>query len=201
MYVRGGMTHLSNDVRSDALNLMEWLLEAAGDEVVSCPGGWLKTLNSFSSMLGWNPSVGSAMSSKGWTSASKTTLGAKKGPEAQSRQIQVLALFLSVGFRPETPVPYSPRAYWDNLYRLPGTPNPFAYLNLFGTPRDEDSEMYPDRSSRLRVFDARWRGAISVGMDGAKKEGGAVGRAAAALDRVINDGRKSNGSVLSSEVS
>ncbi|KAK0655999.1 Rix1 complex component [Cercophora newfieldiana] len=191
MYARAGMTHMSNIIRTDALNVMEWLLEVAGDEVVSCPGGWLKTLNSFSSMLGWNPSVGSALSSQGWTSASKTTLGAgsKKGPEAQCRQIQVLTQFLAVGFKPETSEPYNPRAYWDNIYRLPGTPNPFAHLNLFGTPRDEDSEMYPDRPSRQRVFDAKWKGAIAAGMDGARKEGGTVGRAAAGLSKVLDLGK------------
>lgn len=188
MYIRGGMTHLSNDIRSDTLNVLEWLLDVAGQETVSCPGGWLKTLNSFSSMLGWNPNVGSAASNKGWTSASKAALGTKKGPEAQVRQIQVLAKFLQTGFRPEPPVPYNPMAYWDNIYRLPQTPNPFAYLNLFGAPRDEDSEMYPDRVSRQRVFDEKWRAAISAGMTGAKKEGGTVGRAAAALDRALGEG-------------
>ncbi|KAK4124995.1 hypothetical protein N657DRAFT_643786 [Parathielavia appendiculata] len=188
MYIRGGMTHLSNDIRNDTLNILEWLLEVAGDEVVSCPGGWLKTLNSFSSMLGWNPSVGSATSSKGWTLAPKATLGSKKGPEAQARQIQVLAKFLQTGFRAEAPLPHNPMAYWDNIYRLPETPNPFAYLNLFGTPRDEDSEMYPDRISRQRIFDAKWRPAISAGMESAKKEGGTVGRAAATLDRALSVG-------------
>jgi len=188
MYVRGGMTHLSNDIRGDTLNILEWLLDAVGEETVSCPGGWLKTLNSFSSMLGWNPSVGTAMSSKGWTSASKAALGTKKGPEAQVRQITVLAKFLQAGFRPEAPVPYNPMAYWDNIYCLPKTPNPFAYLNLFGAPRDEDSEMYPDRISRQRVFDAKWRAAITAGMAEAKKEGGNVGRAAAALDRALSSG-------------
>ena len=200
MYVRGGMTHLASEIRTDALNLMEWLLDAAGDEVVSCPGGWLKTLNSFSSMLGWNPNVGAAISSQGWTSASKTTLGgaAKKGAaEVQARQIQVLTRFLATGFKPELPVPYDPRAYWDSIYRLPAVSNPFAHLNLFGAPRDEDSEMYPDRSSRQRVFDAKWRQAILSGMDGAKKEGGAVGRAAAGLDRVLSDGlRESNSAFI-----
>lgn len=192
MYVRGGMTHMSNAIRTDALSVMEWLLEIAGDEVVSCPGGWLKTLNSFSSMLGWNPSVGSSLSSQGWTSASKTTLGtgSKKGPEAQCRQIQVLTQFLAVGFKPEMLEPYSQAAYWDNLYRLPATSNPFAQLNLFGPPRDQDSEMYPDRSLRQRVFDAKWRGAILAGMDGARKEGGTVGRAAAGLSRVLDEGAK-----------
>ncbi|KAL2149932.1 hypothetical protein VTH82DRAFT_7608 [Thermothelomyces myriococcoides] len=188
MYIRGGMTHLSNDIRGDTLNVLEWLLEIAGDEAVSCPGGWLKTLNSFSSMLGWNPNVGSALTSKGWTSSSRATLGTKKGPEIQARQIQVLAKFLQVGFKPEAPEPYNPMAYWDNIYRLPDTPNPFAYLNLFGTPRDEDSEMYPDRVSRQRIFDTKWRAAISTGMESAKKEGGAVGRAASTLDKALAAG-------------
>jgi pre-rRNA-processing protein IPI1 len=188
MYVRGGMAHLSNDIRSDTLNVLDWLLDVAGEETVGCPGGWLKTLNSFSSMLGWNPSIGSAINNKGWTSANKATLGTKKGPEAQARQIQVLAKFLQTGFQPEAPIPYNPMAYRDNIYRLPAMPNPFAYLNLFGTPRDEDSEIYPDRISRQRIFDAKWRPAIYAGMEGAKKEGGTVGRSAAMLNRALAGG-------------
>lgn len=185
MYVRGGMTHLSEEIRSDTLGVVEWLLEAAGPEAVSCPGGWMKTLNSFSSMLGWNPVVGSAASSKGWTSSTKTALVAKRGPQAQARQIQVLARFLEVGFRPEPCAPYDPRAYWDNIYRLPGTSNAFAHLNLFGTPRDENEDMYPDRQSRLAVFQERWAEAITRGMEDAKKDGGAAGRAAATLEKVL----------------
>ncbi|KAK4145336.1 Rix1 complex component [Dichotomopilus funicola] len=185
MYVRGGMTHLSTDIRGDTLSIMEWLLDVAGDETVACPGGWLKTLNSFSSMLGWNPNVGAGISNQGWTSASKATLGTKRGPEAQARQIQVLTKFLQTGFRTEAPIPYHPTTYWNNLYRLPSTPSPFAHLNLFGIPRDEDSEIYPDRIARQRVFDTKWRAAITSGMESAKKEGGTVGRAAAALDRTL----------------
>lgn len=188
MYIRAGMTHLSVEIRSDALNVLDWLLDAAGDETVSCPGGWMKTLNSFSAMLGWNPSIGSATSSKGWTSASKATLGAAKGGQAQARQIQALAKFLHAGFKPEATAPYHPQLYWDNIYRLPGRSNPFSYLNLFGPARDEESEMYPDRESRQTIFHTRWSGPISKGMEEAKKEGGAVGRAAASLDQVLRDG-------------
>jgi pre-rRNA-processing protein IPI1 len=188
MYVRAGMTHLSSDIRSDTLTVLEWLLDVAGDETVSCPGGWMKTLNSFSAMLGWNPSIGSTILSQGWTSASKATLGATKGGLAQARQIQVLARFLQVGFKPDNRVGYDARAYWDNIYRLPRRPNPFAYLNLFGPVRDEEGEMYPDRESRQRVFYSRWNKSISKGMEEAKKEGGAVGRAAAVLDQTLKEG-------------
>lgn len=189
MYVRAGMTHLSVDIRNDTLNVMEWLLDIAGDDTVSCPGGWMKTLNSFSAMLGWNPSISTATGSKGWTTASKATLGATKGGgQSQARQIQVLARFLQAGFKPDTLIVYDPQAYWDNIYRLPKRPNPFAYLNLFGPARDEEGEMYPDRESRQRVFYAKWNKAICKGMDEAKKEGGSVGRAAAILDQVLRDG-------------
>lgn len=189
MYVRGGMTHLSNDIRAESLNLMEWLLEIAGEEVVSCPGGWMKTLNSFSSMLGWNPNVGAAMNSKGWTSASKTLAsgGGKKAPEVMARQISVLGTFLGVGFKEEEQEAGGEQAYWDCLYRLPQVPNAFGYLNIFGVVRDEEGEMYPDRESRKRVFDAKWRGVIVTGMEGAKKEGGLVGRAAARLEKVLGE--------------
>ncbi len=192
MYIRGGMTHLSSEIRADTLNVLEWLLEVAGEEAVSCPGGWLKTIGSFSSMLGWNQTMDTNRS-KGWTTASKSDLLAKKGPLVQARQIQVLAQFLKAGFKPATPVPYDPRAYWDAIYRLPTMPNPFAYLNLFGSPRDEDNEMYLDRQSRQIIFDKKWRAAIAKGMDSAKKEGGAVGRAAAALDQALKDGLDDQG--------
>ncbi|KAL1852107.1 hypothetical protein VTK73DRAFT_9281 [Phialemonium thermophilum] len=188
MYIRAGMTHLSSDIRNDTLNVLDWLLDVAGDETVSCPGGWLKTLNSFGAMLGWSPALAQTTGSKGWTSASKATLGATKGGQAQARQVRALAKFLEVGFRPEQPKPHDPQAYWDNLYRLPRGSNPFAYLNLFGLARDEEGEMYPDRESRQLAFQKRWAGAVAKGMEEAKKDGGAVGRAASALDQVLKAG-------------
>ncbi|KAK3951950.1 Rix1 complex component [Pseudoneurospora amorphoporcata] len=187
MYIRGGMTHLSTDIRSDTLSVLDWLIEVCPDETVSCPGGWLKTLNSFSSMLGWNPSVASTLSVKGWTSATKTSLNkvSKKNGEAQAKQITILAKFLEAGFRPETPLPYDEQRYWDSIYRMPTIPNPFAYLNLWGAQRDEDGEMYPDRISRQQVFERKWRAAIKTGVMGAKQEGGVIGRAASVLDKVL----------------
>jgi pre-rRNA-processing protein IPI1 len=188
MYVRAGLTHLSADIRSDALNVMEWLLDVASEEVVSCPGGWMKTLNSFSAMLGWNYSIGTATGSQGWTMASKATLGATKGGFLQARAITLLARFLQAGFKPDATVAYNPQAYWDNIYRLPRRSNPFAYLNLFGPARDEEGEMYPDRESRQRVFYSRWNKSIAKGLSEAKQEGGAVGRAASLLDQALSGG-------------
>ena len=188
MYIRAGMTHLSVEVRSDALNVMDWLLDTAGDEVVSCPGGWMKTLNSFSAMLGWNPSVVSATASKGWTSASKTTLAATKGGQAQARQIQSLAKFINAGFKPEDLIAHNPQDYWDNIYCLPRRANPFSHLNLFGLVRDEEGEIYSDCESRRIIFRRRWGEALAKGVEEAKREGGSVGRAAALLDKALSDG-------------
>lgn len=188
MYVRAGMTHLSADIRSDTLTVLEWLLDVAAAEIVSCPGGWMKTLNSFSAMLGWNYSIGTATGSQGWTMATKATLGSTKGGTLQARAITLLARFLQAGFKPDQAAEYNPQAYWDNIYRLPKRPNPFAYLNLFGPARDEEGEMYPDRESRQRVFAARWNKSIVKGLTEAKQEGGVVGRASSLLEQALELG-------------
>jgi len=98
----------------------------------------------------------------------------------------VLARFLDVGFRKDGAAPYDRQAFWNSLYRIPRDANPFGYLNLLGTPRDEDSEMYADREDRLRVFAGKWQALIAKGTEDAKKEGGAVGRAASTLGQVLS---------------
>ena len=78
---------------------------------------------------------------------------------------------------------------------IPTIPNPFAHLNLFGLPRDEESEMYMDTESRQRVFQNHFRPAIEAGIERAKKEGGEAGRLAAVLAKVIRDGMASYSSI------
>ncbi|KAL0937701.1 DEAD/DEAH box RNA helicase [Colletotrichum truncatum] len=181
MYIRAGMTHLSADISNDSLSVLEWLLDVAEDETVSCPGGWVKTLNSFCALMGW-----SVKSSTGWTSAPKTGLRSKDS-QSHARQIGVLTRFLKAGLKPEVAIPSNPNAYYDNMCRVPRAPNPFAYLNLFGTRRDEDAEMYNDRESRQRVFHKRFLESFNRGVDQAKKEGGATGRSAVALDQALKE--------------
>lgn len=208
LYIRAGITNLSSAVRDDALSALEWLLDVAGEDLVASPGGWLKTLNGFGAMMGWTAPVPAAGGGRGWSSAPKTSFAATKpatstastgnrlatGGQSYARQITALARFLDMGLRPEKPAPYDPQAFWDSLYRLPGSnataakTNPFGHLNLFGAPRDEDSEMYADREGRQRVFAKRWQAAIAKGVDEARREGGAVGRAAATLHEVLETG-------------
>ncbi|CAC9893067.1 unnamed protein product [Aureobasidium pullulans] len=56
LYVRAGMTHLAAEIRASSLDVLEWLLQTAGQELVSCAGGWLKTLQCFLTLLGWQSS-------------------------------------------------------------------------------------------------------------------------------------------------
>ncbi|CAM1501745.1 Fc.00g037290.m01.CDS01 [Cosmosporella sp. VM-42] len=183
MFIRAGMTHLSADISNDTLGMLEWLLDVAEDDLVSCPGGWVKTLNSFCAMMGWPVSSSTA----GWSSGSRTGLRAKDA-QTYARQITTLSKFLQAGLKEETSIPENPSEFLDNIYRIPREPNAFAYLNLHGVRRDEEGEMYSTRDARQRVFQSRFLKSISKGVSQAKKEGGATGRAAALLDQTLQEG-------------
>src|SRR5258707_13853499 len=87
-HVRAGMTHLSRDIRLSAIDLLSWLIGTANSELVSCAGGWYKTLQCFTSMLAWTSNeIGK------WT-ASKSSLGDGR---STARVVTVLAEFLEAG--------------------------------------------------------------------------------------------------------
>lgn len=187
LYTRAGMTHLAADIRTDALTMLEWLLEVAKDDVITCPGGWVKTLKSFMSMMGWAASSGTTK----WTSASKVSFG--KSGKAFPRQLLVLAQFLEAGLVEEEaearPMSGGMFPLWNvDRNMIPIRSNAFAHLNLFGSSRDEEGEMYIDREDRQRVFHARFRTAVDMGVTNAKKEAGEAGRAAAILTKVLREG-------------
>ncbi|KAI2634819.1 Pre-rRNA-processing protein IPI1 [Hypomontagnella submonticulosa] len=189
LYIRGTMTNISQEVKDDGLNYMEWLLEVAGEDVVSSAGCWVKPLRDFMSVLGWTVKVTPATATKsGWTSAPRTTFGAKKYGQSFPRQMLVLSKFLEMGFKPGMPTPWTPNDWFSNISRVPRTPDPFGYLGLFKPTRDEDGEIYRNREDRQDIFQKRFRAAVEAGVDMAKKEGGTAGRAAATLDQVLKDG-------------
>ncbi|KAL9483537.1 hypothetical protein ACSS6W_002326 [Trichoderma asperelloides] len=181
-FIRAGMTHLSSDISNDSLGFLEWLLDVADDELVGIPGGWFKTLSIFCVIMGWSPSSSAA----GWTSAPRTGPQAK-GAQVLARQMSLLSRFIQIGMKPVAPVIPSPQDYWDNLYRIPRDPHAFEYLNLFGGTRDEANEMHTTREARQEVLSRKFLDPISKGIERAKKEGGAVGRAATELDQVLTD--------------
>ncbi|KAM4065115.1 rix1 complex component involved in 60S ribosome maturation domain-containing protein [Hirsutella rhossiliensis] len=164
VYLRAGITHLSLDISNDSLGVMEWLLDVADDELVTCPGGWVKTLSTFCATMGWSVSL----STGGWTSGARAGL---KPKDAQNlaRQITALSRFIEAGFRAGTTEGRKTSEYWDNLYRLPRAANAFGYLNLTDERRDEEGE---------------------IGVERAKKEGGSAGRAASSLDQILQQGMR-----------
>ncbi|KAI1635988.1 Rix1 complex component [Biscogniauxia mediterranea] len=194
LYIRGTMTHISQDIKDDGLNYMEWLLDVAGDDVVASAGCWVKPLKDFMSVLGWTVKAAAAVAPTtaaakgGWTSAPRTTFGAKKYGQSFPRQMTVLARFLECGFRPEAPNPWKAGDWSGNMSAVPRTPDPYGYLGLFKPPRDEDGEIYRNRQDRQEVFQKRFMDAVEAGVDMAKKEGGAAGRAAAVLDQALKEG-------------
>jgi pre-rRNA-processing protein IPI1 len=201
LYVRAGMSNLSAEVREDAMNVMEWLLDTAGKEVAECPGGWMKMLGSFCGELGWKaeatpPVIASthtaskAKPASGWTEGRSNTLVPGRSGETMARQMMLLGKFLSIGFVAEERPSWDPNAYWRSIYSAPQERDPFGYLNLFGLPRDEEGEAYTDREDRQRVFYHKWNAAVAKGVEEARKQGGAVGRAAVALNNVLKDGMK-----------
>jgi pre-rRNA-processing protein IPI1 len=194
------MTHLAADIRSDSLIVLEWLLECAGDEAVCCPGGWLKTLKAFLAMLGWQENN---QSKNSWVS-SKSSLG-KSGAEGKvlAKQLSVLAQFLRIGLiEPPRNNPsdamqetaaFNTFPLWDaNVHLMPKQSNCYTYLNLFGSPRDEEGQMYEDIEDRQSVFGRYFESAIESSVDVVRKEGGEVGRAAAILQKILKDAATSS---------
>ncbi|KAK9776346.1 putative Pre-rRNA-processing protein [Seiridium cardinale] len=192
-YIRGAMTHISQEIKDDGLNYMEWLLDVAGDQVVESAGCWVKPLKDFTSILGWTTYVKAKTTTPvpgkgGWTSAPRTTFGAKKYGASYPRQMSVVAKFLECGFKKPEPTPWDAGQWFSNFTHLPTTPDPYGYIGLFAPPRDEDGRMYRDRDERQAIFQKNFYDAYSKGVEDAKKEGGMAGRAAAQLDKALKEG-------------
>lgn len=73
------------------------------------------------------------------------------------------------------------------VHMIPDTAAPYAYLNLFGQPRDEEGEMYETWEDRYRVFANRFLPAIQRGLENARQEGGELGRASSGASKVLKE--------------
>jgi pre-rRNA-processing protein IPI1 len=183
------MTHLVADIRLFSIEVLAWLIDLAADEVVSCAGGWVKTLNCFLALLGWH-----TQDSTKWSSnrVSFGKVGSGDG-KAQARNLQVLAQFLKAGFcsassSDENGNLLSSFPLWHTEHHaLPKRSNAYAYLNLFGTPKDDDVDMLEDREDRIRIFNQRFTSSVTNGLSSARKDGGEVGRAAGLVAKALKD--------------
>jgi len=190
------MTHLSADIRAFSMEVLEWLLQAIGRDIVSCAGGWVKTLKSFTRLLGWQSQT---VGSQGWSMYQQS--GVRPGSESKAmiKQMTVLAAFIKAGIAPpaaldileaEAAMTSSFPYVHTRQHHLPERSNAFAHLYLFGPPPDEEGEMYQDREERQRIFDMRYLSLIRQGVEQTKKEGGEIGRAAAGIRKAVEEGMK-----------
>ncbi|MCJ1311518.1 rRNA processing protein [Agyrium rufum] len=202
-YIRAGLTHMSADVNDTTADIFEWLLETAGTEYVSCPGGWMKTQDTFLVTLRWNSSARTTSSqwstandasTTGWTST-KTTFARSAGETKLTvKVLKCLALFLEAGLV-ELPKKeeYDPLGDYKftfpvapyRIHMMPTRMHTFRHLNLFGAPRDEASMEYAELEERLRVFSDHYKARFESGLEAARKDGGEVGRAAGLIAAVL----------------
>ncbi|KAJ5919320.1 Pre-rRNA-processing protein ipi1 [Penicillium verhagenii] len=194
-YVRAGMTHLAADIRVTAVEVLSWLVEAAGEQVVACAGGWIKTLNCFLSVLGWHTEESARWSSN------RASFG-KSGSQGRPmvKVLGALADFLEAGVgEPGAGLTGEEQEKIDEIvdsawpfplcqtahHMISDSSAPYTYLNLFGQPRDAEGEMYETREDRFRVFSARFLLAIQRGLKSAREEGGELGRASSGVSKVL----------------
>ena len=202
LYIRAGLTHLAADIRSSATEILSWALETCPNELVSCAGGWVKTLKCLLTVLHWHDSTpksagpGGARAST-WTSSRAANLGSTgSAGKLPVKTLNVLAAFLRAGlnsisneddnitFQSKWPFPL----HHVECHMLPKRSNAFAHLNLFGPSRDEEGEMYVEREERQKNLHKMFRTAIDLGVEAARREGGEVGRAAAGVGKAIEEG-------------
>ncbi len=135
-------------------------------------------------------------SPQAWSST-KTTFG-KLGSDgkALAKTLTTLAAFLEAGLHDRRQEQGMQSMSWGwplnhvEQHMISRRSNCFAYLNLFGPPPDEESQIYEDRGDRQRVFANRFQKPIELGLEAAKQGGGDVGRASARVQKAIKDGMK-----------
>ncbi|KAI9751518.1 MAG: rRNA processing protein [Lichina confinis] len=136
-YIRSAMTSLSVDIRTDGIEILSWLLEAAGSDVVRSRDGWTKVLKCFVAVLGWDK----AAASNGGRLASTARPNATD--KATARQLQVLGLLLRSGIGCAEPSSdedehVTPPLWFTYQHLLPRQTNCFAHLDLFAQTQEED---------------------------------------------------------------
>lgn len=202
------MTHLASGIRETATEAWVWALEVAGEEVVSCAGGWIKGCKTLCVVLGW-PVVLPEYSGHeagvqkktaetkagGWSNVSAAAgHGASKAGSQPVALLNLLALFLRIGLV-EQPFDrlgedQQHEGPWmlphTEMHRLPKRSDAYGYLNLFGGKRDEEGECYTDCVERQSVFRRMgFENATTTGLESSRREGGEVGRLAIRMTKML----------------
>ena len=131
-----------------------------------------------------------------WRPSTVTQLSKSEDQERlKTRQLEVLSLLLETGFRSSAKreeadaegIATMDYSAW--LYRAQAISqhnNPYGYLNLFASSRNEELEQYEEVSERARVYEKYCSAVIKAGLERMKREGGGVGRASMSVERVLN---------------
>lgn len=201
------MTHLAAGIRETATEAWLWALEVAGEESVSCAGGWIKGCKTLCVVLGWPVVLPSSVDGNvqtksettrggGWSNISATVgHGAAKAGTQPVALLNLLALFLKIGLveRPSDQLGGDQNQEgrpWmlthTEMHMLPKRSEAYGYLNLFGEKRDEEGECYRDCEERQSVFRRiGFEGAVATGMEILRKEGGEVGRLGSRVEKML----------------
>ena len=177
------------------MDILSWALFVAGPALVAAAGGWVKTLKCFLAMLGWpndaDHAATSSSSAAAWSTNRASFGGAGSESKTLVKSLSVLGVFLQAGLADDEeeaegdawPFPL----VHTRFHMRSGRSNAFAHLNLFGAVRDEEGEMYEGFEERRKLFARRFSVAFERGLDGARSEGGEVGRAAAGAQKVLGE--------------
>ena len=189
-YIRSAMTSLAADIRTDGIEILSWLLETAGLDVVRCRDGWTKILRCFVAVLGWDK----AATGNGGRLASTARLNATDKAKATARQLQVLGLMLRFGIGSAEPDSdedehITPPLWFTYQHLLPRQTNCFAHLDLFAQTEDEDELSCESRECRIKIF-KQYQGILEGGLESCRRQGGEQGRVSAHVIQLIHDNAK-----------
>lgn len=180
------MTSLSPEIRMDTVEVLSWLLDTAGRELVTFSGGWSKILKCFLALFGWDQA---GMAGCG---PSKANTGHRAfGDKGMARQLQVFSQFIRSGLTASTAkgqlTTESEFPLWHRSHHvLPEQSHCFGHLDLFGTYQDGDFDICESRADRHRLL-LPYQPVLIQGLDNARREGGELGRIAAIVKKIIQD--------------
>ena len=179
LYIHSAMTHITPAIRAQSTAYLDVLLDTAPEQVARL--GWSKTLSCFFPLLGWP--VGSEVSSLAAATVTTGLSFGKDAPKTRQAHIQSLEKFLLVGLdkKLDSSLVRLPPFHHSEAgkFWLPQTSNPYLSLGLFGQSHSEDP-VTEDVESRYALLE-KYSAALARGLDSCVKEGGQVGRVAAAI--------------------
>ncbi|MCJ1260429.1 rRNA processing protein [Lobaria immixta] len=190
-YIRSGLTHLAANVASTSLQILEWLINTCGEHLVSCRGGWVKTLKCFLVMLRWTSETRTGR----WTFSRSSIGDGTYHAKSLIKCLEVLALFLRTGLsRPQegsvhmSEFQIFPLAGTRGALLPTSTTSGFSCLDLFGEPPDNENAECIDVDSRKGVIATAFQSALEQGLAALKQDGGSVGRAAGKAAEILRKG-------------